>query len=95
MRQNSDPQILHGNHIRTTCSRTSPSTRIQSIDKVGIIIWNNDTAGKSSSNKEEPEAEIDGFECSLEVFTGMGGFTSHHGDVFWAYDCETRRSVSD
>lgn len=91
VRQDSNPQILHGNHIRRT-SRRPRSRRIPTQDpnERRIIIRDHDAARQGATDEEEPEAKIDGLERPLQVLAGVRSFARHHGDVFRADDGESR-----
>lgn len=93
MRKNTNTKILHCNHVGARCCGTgSRSSIIKDGNKLWVVVRNDNSTGQSSSNKENAEAPIDGLECLLQVFSGVGGFACHHRNIFGPDDSETLMS---
>jgi hypothetical protein len=89
MRKDANPKVLHSNHIRTGGSSSRcRGIRIKDSIELGIIPWDDNAAGQSSANEENPEPEIDCLESPFEVLSRMRCLSAHHSDIFRANDRE-------
>ena len=68
VRKNADTEILHSNNVRTRGS--SPGLGRAAVEDAverGIVIRDDDSAGKGATDEENPKSEIDRFERALKI----------------------------
>lgn len=88
MGENIDTHVLHGNDIGGSGGSRAVAVTEVHRHELGVLVVQHDTACQGSTNEEQSEAEVDGFEGRLDVPAGVLGLGSNHGDVVGAHNVE-------
>ena len=90
MRENSNAQVSHSNDVRGGCS-CAGSTGSEDLDKSWVVVRADNADAQCTTDEEDGEADVNGLEGGLDVYPGSLRFSSDHGDVLGADNCETGR----